>query len=126
MSYYVQPHLEEIPYDAAIIHVGVNDFLKDNKATVENLIENIQNTVNQCKRYKVRKILISSIVYTPLLTKEIVHKANEAIRLMCNNFDYYFISNDNITRKDLYDNLHLRTDRLEILANNFINSVNYF
>ena len=126
IKYYVHPSLEGENYDAAIIHVGVNDFLNDRNSSIENLLNNIKEITNQCRAHHVTKIFISSLLVCPLLRKGLVEEINAALSKFCQAQNFYFIDNSNIQVQHLRDRLHLKVNYLNILANNYITTLNYF
>ena len=58
LNHYVTPTLEE--YDAAIIHVGINDILRSKH--YDELPGNIIKVGNTCQKYDTGKIYISAIL----------------------------------------------------------------
>ena len=56
LNHYVTPTLEEYSYDAAIIHVGINDILRSkNSDEIYKLPGNIINVGNTCQKYNIAK-----------------------------------------------------------------------
>ena len=61
-NHYVTPTLEEYSYDAAIIHVGINDnILRSKHDELDKLPGNIK-VGNTCQKCNIRKIYISAIL----------------------------------------------------------------
>ena len=58
LNHYVTPTLEEYSYDAAIIHVGINDILRSKDDELHKLPENIIKVGNTCQKYNIGKIYI--------------------------------------------------------------------
>ena len=55
----IKPTLEEYKYDCAIIHVGINDIIRNkNDTDLNNLPDSILETTNTCQNYKIGKIFI--------------------------------------------------------------------
>ena len=52
LNHYVTPTLEEYSYDAAIIHVGINDILRSKHDELHKLPENIIKVGNTCQKYR--------------------------------------------------------------------------
>ena len=63
INHHVKPTLEECTYDAAIIHVGINDILCcKNDEELKELPNNIMKIAHTCQEYNIGKIFISFIV----------------------------------------------------------------
>ena len=63
LNHYVTPTLEECSYDAAIIHVGINDILRSKHYDeLDKLPGNIIKEGNICQKYNIGKIYISAIL----------------------------------------------------------------
>ena len=60
LNHYVTPTLEEYSYDAAIIHVGINDILRSKHDELDKLTENIIKVGSTCQKYNIGKIYISN------------------------------------------------------------------
>ena len=59
---HVTPTLEEYSYDAAIIHVGINDILRSKHDELDKLPGNITKVGNTCQKYNIGKIYTSAIL----------------------------------------------------------------
>ena len=65
MDHHVIPVLEEHQYDAAVIHVGINDLLKSRtNINVSEITKDIINIALRCRSHNIATIFISSIVYS--------------------------------------------------------------
>ena len=63
LLYYVEPTLKSKKFDAALLHVGVNDLLNDESQDyVQILLDNLKQLGLKCKSAGVTRILISGIV----------------------------------------------------------------
>ena len=63
INHYVTSTLEEYRYDAAIMHVGINDILRSKHYfELDNLPGNIIKVGNTCQKYNIGKIYMSEIV----------------------------------------------------------------
>ena len=62
LNHYVTPTLEEYSYDAAIIHVGINDLLRPKHDELDKLPGNIIKVGNTCQKYNIGKLCISTIL----------------------------------------------------------------
>ena len=61
LTIHVKPTLEKYTYDAAIIHMGINDILLcKNDEELKELVNNIIKIANTCQEYNIGKISISS------------------------------------------------------------------
>ena len=58
LNNYVTPTLEEYSYDAAVIHVGINDILRSKHDELNKLPENIIKMENTYQKYSIGKIYI--------------------------------------------------------------------
>ena len=63
LNHYVTPTLEKYSYDAAIIHVGINDILRSKHYDgLDKLPGNILKVGNTCQKYNIGKKYISAIL----------------------------------------------------------------
>ena len=63
LNHYIKPTLEEYKYDCAIIHVGINDILRNkNDSDLNNLPDSILEIANTCQNYNIGKIFISALL----------------------------------------------------------------
>ena len=59
-NHYIVPSLEE--YDCAIIHVGINDMLRDkDENELKNILKIMLKVANSCRNHNINKVFISSI-----------------------------------------------------------------
>ena len=127
LLHYIEPTLQEETYDAAIIHVGVNDMINGNQEKIDALIQNLQNLANKCVSYGVKKVFISGITFTKRINQKTLDKVNDLIMKLCEENCLHYINNKNITIRHLFkDGLHLLESGKCALANNFIDSLNHF
>lgn len=120
--------MEEHSYDAALIHVGINDLLrnKDNN-DIENIAKNIIDFGLTCQRFKINKIFISAITFSKKINSNMLTQVNEAIRVLCSQHGFTFIPNTFIQMKHLWkDGVHLKEEGLCLLARNSIDVLNDF
>ena len=63
LNHHAIPILEEYQYDAAVIHVGVSDFLKGmpNNVTVDSICNDILETVLRCHNHNIGEVFTSSV-----------------------------------------------------------------
>ena len=115
-------------FDAALLHVGVNDLLNDEiQDSVQSLLDNLKQIGLKCKSSGITRILISGIVVNNKLTSAYISSVNQRISNMCQDNSFVFIDNNNIPTSSLFrDGLHLLEIGKRILANNFIDNLNHF
>ena len=68
LNHYITPTLEEYSYDAAIIHVSINDILRSKHDEFDKLPENIMKVGNTYQKDNIGKIYISAILPSTILT----------------------------------------------------------
>ena len=127
MLHYTEPTLETGFYNV-ILHVGVNDLLKDKLSrSTDNLMSNLVNIVNKCKLFGVMDLFLSGINFHKRIPYTVIKKVNEKIADMCKKNSIVFTDNGNISNVDLYqDGLQLLERGKCLLANNFICVLNNF
>ena len=71
------------PPDTLLIHAGINDVLNNkNRSNTENLLSNIKYMVDKCRRFGVKNILISGLVFTTRLSLEVLEKLHEKLHAL--------------------------------------------
>ena len=129
LNHHSIPILQEHDYDGAIIHVGINDLIKnpnENK-DIAQIVRDVVDIALQCRNYNIGTVSISSIVYSTKVNYGLLHKLNNALHEECLKHSFYFIDNSAVTEKDLWkDGVHLVESGKCIVANNFINHLNCF
>ena len=76
LLYYVEPRLKNKKFDAALLHVGVNDLVNyEGQGTLQNLLDNLKQIGLKCKSAGVKRILISGIVVNNKLTSAYISSA---------------------------------------------------
>ena len=63
LNHYVTPTLEEYSYDAAIIHVCINDILRSEHDELDKLPRIIIRLGNTCQEYNIGNIYIYIYIY---------------------------------------------------------------
>ena len=59
------PTLQEESFNSALIHIGINDILKDQSdLQCESLTRNILEISHKCKEHGIKEIVVSSLVVT--------------------------------------------------------------
>ena len=101
LNHYVTPTLEEYSYDAAIIHVGINDILRSKHYDeLDKLPGNIIKEGNICQKYNIGKIYISAILPSTRLNINIFD-INKKLHDLCMKYNFEFIHHEQITTKFL-------------------------
>ena len=126
LNHYVTPTLEEYSYDAAIIHVGINDILRPKHDELHKLLENIIKVENTCQKYNIEKIYISAILPSTR-TNINIYDINQKLRDLCMKHKFEFIDHEQITSKFLWnDGIHLLDSGKSILGQNFVKRMSNF
>ena len=125
---YLEINLKINNPDAVLFHVGINDILNDSSDSgLENVLNNLQQMVEKCRKYNVKQIFISGLVCCKRIPYSILENLNMKIRAICLRSDLIYVDNSTIKVSHLYkDNLHLLKAGRDILINNFINSLNKY
>ena len=101
LNHYVTPTLEECSYDAAIIHIGINDILRSKHYDeLDKLPGNIIKEGNICQKYNIGKIYISAILPSTRLNINIFD-INKKLHDLCMKYNFEFIHHEHITTKFL-------------------------
>ena len=101
LNHYVTPTLEEYGYDAAIIHVGINDILESKHYDeLDKLPGTIIKEGNICQKYNIEKIYISAILPSTRLNINIFD-INKRLHDLCMKYKFEFIHHEQITNKFL-------------------------
>ena len=116
MLHYLDVHLEDRQINTVVIHVGINDILRDSShSSIDGLLQNIKNISLKCKKF----------VYTTRINIGILEKIYVMIQNFCQEYGWFYVDNRNIRGKHLYrDGLHLMEEGKIILATNLIFCLN--
>ena len=126
LNQYVTPTLKEYSYDAAIIHVGINNILRSKHDELDKLPENIIKVGNTCQKYNTGKIYISAILPSTR-TNINIYDINKKLRDLCRKHNFEFIDHEQKSSKFLWnDGIHLLDTGKSILGENFVNRVSNF
>ena len=125
LNHYIKPTLEEYKYDCAIIHVGINDILRNkNDTDLNNLPDSILEIANTCQNYNIGKIFISALLPSKR-TKVNISQINETLKHLRNNS--IFAEHKNIGFDDLWaDGIYLLNSGKAMLGSNFVSEVNRY
>ena len=123
---YLDVNLKMYTPDTVLIHAGINDVLNNkSQSNTENLLSNIKYMVDKCRKFGVKNILISGLVFTTRVSLEVLEKIHEKLHAFCSSYGLTYIDNRNIRGVHLcQDNLHLLQSGKKILFNNFISYLN--
>ena len=126
LNHYIKPTLEEHKYDCAIIHVGINDILRNKTDTDLNLPESILEIANACQNYKIGKIFMLALL--PLRrTKNNISQINKTLKHLRSRNNFIFVEHENIGFDDLWvDGIHLLSSGKAMLGSNFVSYVNRY
>ena len=128
LNHYVIPTLEEYSYDAAIIHVCINDILRSEHDQLDKLPRIIIRLGNTCQEYNIGNIYIYISAILPSTRTEInIFDINKKLRDLCMKYNFEFIDHEQITIKYLWNNgIHLSDTGKSILGQNFVNRLSNF
>ena len=80
----MEPTLKNKKFNDALLHVGVNDLLNDERQDfVQNLLDNLKQIGLKCKSAGVKKVLISGIVVNNKLKSAYISSVNQRISDTC-------------------------------------------
>ena len=124
-AHHMKPTLDEEKPDIVIINIGTNNLTKKKWQTEEDIVKEIIQVVNDCKQNGVNEIYVSGLT----VRRGFYHRIkaiNELLQKKSGTYSYSFIDNSNIRDHHLRnDGLHLEYEGTCILANNFIDALNY-
>ena len=99
----MNPTLAEGNYDTAIVHVGTSDITNDDSsAKVENLVLNLEKIAIKLKKYGIKNVCLSRLVFTTRVYLPLLNQVNKCILDICKAHNISFINNDNIIRNNIY------------------------
>ena len=91
LAHYVVPTLKEESFHTVLIHVGINDILRDQSELKQQLVlQNIMKVAHQCKDDGVKEIILSSAVTTSRVNADVLIHFNESLNNLCraNGFSF--------------------------------------
>ena len=120
--------LQEQYYDAAGNHAGINNLLNiSSKKSVYEICDDIIKIALRCRSHNIATIFISSIAYSTKVNLQLIRNLNGLLYNACTKYGFHFVDNGTVSRCDLWkDGSNLLETGKAIIANNFINSINYF
>ena len=129
LNHHSIPILQGHKYDGAIIHVGMNNLIKnpnENKDAVK-IVRNVMDIALQCRNHNIGTVFISNIVYSTKVNYELLCKVNDFLHEECVKNGFYFIDNAAMTERDLWKHeVHMVESGKCLVANNFICHLNNF
>ena len=124
LAHYVVPSLKEESFHTVLIHVGINDILRDQN---ELILQNIMKIAHHCKEHEVKEITLSSVVATGRVNADVLIHFYKSLKNLCRENGFCFVNKDNISEGNLCkDKLHLLEAGKHIRADNFINDINNY
>ena len=110
-----------------VIEINSNDidFPQLRLNNVENIGKDITNIGKKCRKSRIFKVIISSaLVKNNIKVTKFIRHLNYFLRNLCLMNDFYFISNNNISRDFIFqDGVYLNKDGACILAGYFVDFV---
>ena len=129
LNHHTIPILEEHQYDAAAIHVVINDLLKGmpNNVTVDSIFNDIFEIALRCRNHNVNEVSVSSVAYSSKVSNELIQQLNNLLYKRCIEYGYSFINDGAVSKIDPWtDGIPLLEKGKTKIANNLISSFNYF
>ena len=98
MKFYGELTLETNYFKVVLLHVGVNDILKNiPRPGIENLILNITMIIDKCKSFGIKKFNISGLIFNRKAERSILKQVNYELRQLSVKNEYHFIGNSSIS-----------------------------
>ena len=128
LDHHTIPILQQQHYDAAGIHVGINDLRNSSsKKSVDEICNDIIKIALRCRSHNIATIFISSTAYSTKVNLQLIRNLNGLLYNACTKYGFHFVDNGAVFKCDLWkDCIHLLGTGKFIIANNFIISINYF
>ena len=113
-----------------LLHIGSNDINNQTKDRINTgkLTRDIINIGKSCIDLGVKEVVISSILSKKnIALTRLIRQVNDSLREQCVLNAFGFISNDNISRTQLWkDGIHLEDLGTNLVAGNFVDFLNRF
>ena len=97
LNYQTTPAIQGNNYDAAAIHVGINDLLSSNKS-VNDICRDIISIGLRCRSNNISNVFISSIAYSSKINTVLMQRLNRALCDECRRNGFTFV--DSCTKFD--------------------------
>ena len=96
------PISQEQYYDAAGIHVGINDLLNSSsKKTVDEICDDIIKIALRCRSHNIATIFISRIVYSIKVNLELIRNLNGLLYSARTKYGFHSVDNGAVSKCDL-------------------------
>ena len=131
MKFYLEPTLETNDFEVALLHVNINDILKNRLSPdIEKLILDTKMISDKCNSLGVY-MFISGLIFHRKKERSVWKQVNHELLQLCLKNVYHFIDNSSINKTvrliHLYkDGLHLHSYGENEFANNFIDNIDSF
>ena len=131
MKFYLEPKLETNDFEVALLHVSMNDILKNRSSPdIEKLILDTKMISDKCKSFGVH-MFISGFIFHRQVERSIFEQVNHELLQLCLKNVYHFIDNSSINKTvrliHLYeDGLHLHSYGKNEFSNNLIDNIDSF
>ena len=86
MKFYVEPTLETSDFKVALLHVGINDILKNRSSP----------DIEKCKSFEVQKFIISGLSFNRKVERSTLEQVNYELLQSCLKNGYHFRDNSSI------------------------------
>ena len=97
------------------------------KIDENKIADDITNIGIKCASFDCEVFISSILVKRNYRVSAIIRRVNDKLQELCQQHNFTYISNDEITREFLgEDGVHLLEDGVEILAGNFVNNIDRF
>ena len=84
MKFYVEPTLETNDFKVALLHVGINDILRNRSSPdIKKLILDIKMIIDKCKSFGVQKFIISGLIFNRKVEGSILEQVNYELLQLC-------------------------------------------
>ena len=101
LNYQTIPVIQGNNYDAAAIHVGINDLLSSNKS-VNDICRDMISIGLRCRSNNISKLFIFSIAYISKINTVLMQRLNIALYDECRQNGFIFVDNGAVTENDLW------------------------
>lgn len=124
MQTYVLPTIKKEVPDKVIIHVGCVDILRGEKDP-RQIANKIFDIARVCRGGGVNNIFLSGILTMSNFNNNLIAKrVNDILSTEGQLEHFVYIDNSRITKDMFYDKVHFNDEGRNLLANNFINTIN--
>ena len=126
IKHYIGPHVLEEKPDAILIQAGGND-LAEFGSDVNTIANDIIEIGNVARKMGANDIFIGGVpLRSRQYTNEKLHELNSVIRSICQQQNFVFIDNTELSVQHLSDGVHLNKVGTGILANNYLDALRLY